>query len=327
MSKKEFLSRDGQYYDTPSEANMASLAWDEKQNLQKEQNKLIEQQNELIMSQNELEHQKMKNEYEIEKQKLEIEEDNNRQQLFNALNISKKVFDRYINKNYENNEIRDNIDQLYRELSDYKYYSENIDERIKYVKGSSYTYDLYKECSAIPEYKLFSKNEGRKFGILIIVTILLIPLTMLFTIITLDDFSFINLMITIISFAVLIFSAKFVISHRSYKFEETIDQYITKNAKFDKDKFIRLLSEKVKQCDKDIKSLEEKLDNDIHKSYDEFKDFRLNHYNKQIEQLLSDCGYREMIEDYGIQYQSVNSKNKIKDGKIEDYIIYFDEHI
>ena len=321
-NKGKYYSKDGHYYDTLEEAVSAGWAWDEKQGLQKEQNKLIEQQNELIMNQNELAKQKLQNEYDIEKQKLEIEEENNKQKLFSSLNISKKTYDRYIDKNY--NDIQEEIDLLYSKQRDYKYYSENVNERIEYVESNTYVYPLYKECLTLPEYKVFkSKSEINIYTALLILDILLVCIIPFLAAIMISDFSLILFIIIVVLIVALIFSAKFVIPRLSYQSEESIDQYIKKHAKFDKDKFIRLLNEEIKQCDDELKPLEQNWQN----SYDEFTQFRLNHYNKQIEQLLSDCGYREMIEDFGIDYKSVNSKNKIKDGKIEDYIVYFDEHI
>ncbi|MGN1268823.1 MAG: hypothetical protein ACI4U0_04930 [Candidatus Aphodocola sp.] len=332
MSKKEFLSRDGQYYETLSEAAMASLAWDKKIGLQKEQNRLIEQQNQLIMQQNEnnniLARQKMQNEYEIEMEKLEIEKENNKQQLFNALSISKKTYDRYINKNYKYDTM-DEIDQLNEKLGNYEYYSENTDERLKDIDSSEYTYDLYKECLTIPEYKVFSSNkEYHKFTMLLILNPFLVAIIVLFVIIMIEDgFIFSLFMSIIVLLIILVFSAKYVIPRLSYTKEEYLEQLIKTHAKFDKDKFIKMLNEEIKKCNEELNSLTEKLAKKISTSYSEFKVFRLSHYNKEIEQLLSDCGYREMIEDYGIEYQIVNSKNKFKDGTIEDYIVFFDEHI
>ena len=330
----KYLSDDGQYYDTFEKARDASRAWNKKQNLQKEQNKLLEQQNQLIMQQNEnnniLARQKMQNEYEIEMEKLEIEKENNTQQLFNALSISKKTYDRYINKNYysnENNEIRDKIAQIEEELNDYEKFNDISDEDLEDINYYQYAKTIYDECITIPKYKVLSKAEENKFNKLIILNSVLIPITVVFIMATFDNLSFIKLMIITILLLVIIFSAKFFVSHLSYQTEGTVNQYIKTHAKFDKDKFNILINKKIEQCNKELDQLRGQLMKNIQNTYDKFKEFRLNHYNKEIEQLLSDCGYREMMEDYGIEYQSVNNKNKIKDGTIEDYIVFFDEHI
>ncbi len=59
--------------------------------------------------------------------------------------------------------------------------------------------------------------------------------------------------------------------------------------------------------------------------WEDFVNFRKKHYNQKIENLLLEVGLKEKIEELGIKYIRINNNNKINDGSIEDYIIYFDK--
>ena len=58
-----------------------------------------------------------------------------------------------------------------------------------------------------------------------------------------------------------------------------------------------------------------------------FVEFREEHYNSKIEKILIETGVKEKVESTGLSYKKINSANKISDGTIEEYEIFFDEAI
>jgi len=81
----------------------------------------------------------------------------------------------------------------------------------------------------------------------------------------------------------------------------------------------------------DYGAAEKKFINNLHMKWNDFTDFRKNHYNSKVEKLLIDVGFKDIISEFnaatnlGLKYPKINVNNKIKDGSVEDYIAYFDE--
>ena len=55
-----------------------------------------------------------------------------------------------------------------------------------------------------------------------------------------------------------------------------------------------------------------------------FCDFRVEHYNSDIEKLLVETGIKDRIGKLGLKYTKINSANKKGEGTIEEYEIFFD---
>ena len=106
MVRGKFLSKDGQWYDTPSEKFSADLAWDVKQGTQEKQNRLLQQQNRLMeqqmQMQYDLEQEKIQKDYEKEMKKLAHAEKMRILRLFDDIGISKETYDTFINTNFLN---------------------------------------------------------------------------------------------------------------------------------------------------------------------------------------------------------------------------------
>ena len=79
----------------------------------------------------------------------------------------------------------------------------------------------------------------------------------------------------------------------------------------------------VKHYKDEVKRLSDNTE--VSNRWEDFVNFRKKHYNQKIENLLLEVGLKEKIEELGIKYIRINNNNKINDGSIEDYIIYFDK--
>ena len=72
------------------------------------------------------------------------------------------------------------------------------------------------------------------------------------------------------------------------------------------------------------KRYQETLTKSILPKWNDFIEFRKNHYNSKIEKLLIDMNLNNDIKKLKLEYPKINNSNKISDGTIEDYITYFD---
>lgn len=84
------------------------------------------------------------------------------------------------------------------------------------------------------------------------------------------------------------------------------------------------IQESIKNTDENIKNMQKDI-KDVSKRWNDFIEFRKNHYNSNMEKLLIDVGLKDTILNLGLDYPKINSNNKINNGTIEDYITYFDE--
>ena len=94
------------------------------------------------------------------------------------------------------------------------------------------------------------------------------------------------------------------------------------------EKSIKNMSKKLKlqinDMSKEIDKINEQIKEQVLLKWQKFLEFRLNHYNVKIENLLLDVELDKKIEKYGITYEKVTKNKKISDSSIEDYINYFD---
>lgn len=92
----------------------------------------------------------------------------------------------------------------------------------------------------------------------------------------------------------------------------------------DNEEDAKKLEKEVKVIEEDISKLEkekEKLEKDnIKKNLDELYDFRINHYNYEIEKFLLDYGFDNK---YGINYKTIIKEEAKGFGEIRDYNDYF----
>ena len=79
----------------------------------------------------------------------------------------------------------------------------------------------------------------------------------------------------------------------------------------------------VKENDEYNKSYDKML-NSFKNVWDKFLDFRINHYNPDMEKILIETGVKDRIEGMNLKYTKVNNANKKGDGTIDEYEIFFD---
>lgn len=332
-TKNKVLSQDGKYYDSIEEAVAATYVYKEQKGIQEEQNRLIEKQNRLIEEQNrinaQLEYDKMQNDYNIEMKKLNHAEKMRLYKLFDDVGISKNIYDEYINKclnlkkvlstmrvvkyfNFLLNPLdysTEEYGKLYEEYSDLNYLEEQIDQKCM----------LKCDATEIEKYNKVKKiNDALElvWGFGIIICFIGFILSAFLSTEIIDSlvpfFIWLGYLVIFIIFSIIV---KIVKS----KFPESKEPKST----IDYDKRNKLLEQAKLKAEKDYsKELEP-----IRTAIEEFTNFRINHYNKDIEKLLVDCEYKALVEGLGIKYQIVNVNNKKKNGKVEDYTAFFEEHI
>lgn len=280
--------------------------------------------------------------------------------LFDDAGLSKDSYDQFINmlfilapqkdKNEELNKLSEEYKQQLRDID--KYY-EDPQNNFKYVEDNLIDclnkkleyYNIKKELKAylnkehkntIAELsKYFKNNEEykiyRKTRIMASIVIYVISAIMTFLLIDLEYSLLINLVGIIIA---LIYLIKGLLVLPTKMVEKELE----------------LLQDKIDHMDKyhnfddQIKDRKEMIENVIAtnetsnemfnkrlKSFETvwkiFVEFREEHYNNKIEKILIETGIKDKVESTGLSYKKINNSNKIKDGTIEEYEIFFDEAI
>ncbi|MBP3766182.1 MAG: DUF2116 family Zn-ribbon domain-containing protein [Bacilli bacterium] len=90
-----------------------------------------------------------------------------------------------------------------------------------------------------------------------------------------------------------------------------------------------LINDFKKEIEKDKRALKKKMQKYqefLQEQADDFYNFRLQHYLPKLEKLLLDMEYDVFLKDYKIDFKTVNKNNKVKNGSIEDYVVYFEEN-
>lgn len=337
----KFLSKDGQWYDTAQEVWSANSAWNEKQGIQKEQNRLLQQQNQLLQQQNELNYQieqeKIQKNYELEMNKMKHKEKMRLLKLFDDVGISKEIYDNYINTNILNKEteklqskrnkhllMSSKYDFLlhkneYWKEHDYDQYDEIMEKYDLYDLEEKLESDCYDKVSQkkqdeidMLKEKVNKLNNYANCSFVICFFFLVACMWFISNDIWYSSIIlwFIGDVITVILFLVANSNEKKLKSMPKQTFNEK--KYISK--------LNNLVSKEIADADKCMDSIKTNTKQYI----DDLYEFRIKHYNSSIEKLLIDVGFKELIEDLGLEYKRVNNSNKKKDGTIEDYIEYFE---
>ncbi len=338
----KFLGKDGQWYDTAQEMWSANSAWNEKQGIQKEQNRLIQQQNQLLQQQNELNYQieqeKIQKNYELEMNKMKHEEKMRILKLFDNVGINKETYDLYINTNFNNETNKELLEQkdehllmsskydflLHEAENEEKYGFDNYDATMeKYglydLKVDLMDEDCYEKVSKSKQKEkenltttVKKTNKCLKYSLISVPFAIILLIAGFETPIAYAAIVFISLLFTSIICSICIgYSAR-------KELKEIPDKTFSIN-KYNK-KLNSLISKEQEAVNKIINTLKSNNESLVSKFYD----FRIKHYNANIEKLLIDAGYKELVESLGIKYQTVNNSNKKHNGTVEDYIEYLE---
>lgn len=341
----KWRGKDGQWYDTLVEKSTADAAWDEKMGLQEEQNRLLRHQNQLLEQQNQLNYQleqeKIQKNYELEMNKMQHEEKMRLYKLFDNIGISKEIYDAYINTNFlnkENKELLDQKDEHLLMISKYDFLLHEYEKRDELgwevVDNTMHKYDMYDLKDEIKNtcYRKVSKVEQKKKGDLIVRankaktwlvgSLISVPILLVIFILICegpDSIVYAMVVIMLCVFFTIIISAC-IGSQTEKQLKEMPDKT------FDEKKYYSKLKGLIADENNAINKLTETIRSNNKKTIDDFNNYRINHYNSNIEKLLVDVGFKELVERLGLEYMKVNNSNKNKEGIIEDYIEYFESH-
>lgn len=309
--------KDGQWYDNWCEAKLADREWYD--NLP-----------EGVTIDEEWERKHEEKQYEQEKRRIE--------KLFEDVGISKKIYDAYINTNFLNESNKKLLKQISDQHSivsglDLLFYENKIRKKLGSEVMEDYmdNYELYSlrrkvldNCNirvSDDELKIMDNlkaevkilNDIGKY----VLVFLLVQVICCTYIITKTYYSY--LPVCIIGCAI-VFILLLIVSFKSSNLNCLIKQT------FDYKKYISKLKEMLSYEEDKLKTLEERLQSNNKKTIDDFNNFRLNHYNSDIEKLLDIVGFEGKVARLELEYMKVNNGNKKKDGTIEDYIEYFESH-
>lgn len=332
---------------------------EEQNRLLEEQNQLMQKQ---LLEKNKLEREKIESNIKLEKEKMDHEEKMRILKLLDDIGLNKNVFDEFVeyligskradiisNYNYEIKEAENqiyNINKFFENPEENFNYvedlvpSSSLDKIIdviknmkKYINGPrdpqtvNYIQNYFKS-NHNDEYLLWMKNDN-KYGSIAFLGLLSF-ITGLILKNTLDS----NLPFFICLFLCFIF---FLIgisgTIKSNNLNDIVKNEFNKLTKeFDNElkKVKKELLDTKEDKEKDIKFYKDGIEifsgnTDVSNRWKDFENFRKKHYNQKIENLLLEVGLKEKIEELGIKYIRINNNNKINDGSIEDYIIYFDK--
>lgn len=344
MSK--YIGKDGGWYDNYGEYRAANTKYEqqEKQNtLLEQQNKRIEQQNRLIEQQNQLnyqlEYEKIQKNYELEMNKLQHEEKMRILRLFDDIGISKETYDTYINTKFMNettNELLKQKDAHLLMSSKYDFllhHNEKLAELgLDAVMEIKKKYDMYDIDDRISEecYDKVSKTKQKEKEDLIIKSkrakkwlvgsFISTPISLALFIAVCEGPE--PIVYTMIILMACIVATMIVTGCISSQTEKQIKEIPDKE--FNVDKYHNKLNMLIAQEIENANKLSETIKKDSEKQLNALYSFRVNHYNANVEKLLIDVGFKDLVESLGLEYKKVNNSNKKKDGTIEDYIEYFE---
>lgn len=342
MVRGKFLSKDGQWYDTPSEKFSADLAWDVKQGTQEKQNRLLQQQNRLMeqqmQMQYDLEQEKIQKDYEIEMKKLAHAEKMRILRLFDDIGISKETYDTFINTNFLNKtnvKLMEQRDEhlLMSSKYDYLLHEDENEEKYGYdnYDATMERYDMYNLKAELQDDECYDKvNKSKQkeidelksklsilngwFSFLVMICVFFFAISM-YCITNEVWYTSIIWWLILIAITVIV-----------YKIYSSYDNKLKAMPEktFNQEKYIaklnKLMLEEQEAADKITKTIKANNESLVSKFYD----FRINHYNASIEKLLVDVGFKDLVESLGLEYKKVNNSNKKKAGTIEDYTEYFE---
>lgn len=280
--------------------------------------------------------------------------------LFDDAGLSKDSYDQFINmlfilapqkdKNEELNKLSEEYKQQLRDID--KYY-EDPQNNFKYVEDNLIDclnkkleyYNIKKELKAylnkehkntIAELsKYFKNNEEykiyRKTRIMASIVIYVISAIMTFLLIDLEYSLLINLVGIIIALICLIKGLLVLPTKMVEKELELLQDKIDHMDKYhnfdDQIKDRKEMIENVIATNETSNEMFNKRLKSFETVWKIFVEFREEHYNNKIEKILIETGIKDKVESTGLSYKKINNSNKIKDGTIEEYEIFFDEAI
>lgn len=341
----KFLGKDGQWYDTAQEMWSANSAWEIKQGTQERQNRLLQQQNRLIEQQNQLNYQleqeKIQKNYELEMNKLQHEEKMRILRLFDNIGISKETYDSYINANFKNETNEELLKQkdehllmsskydylLHEDENEEKYGFDNYDATMErydmYSLKDSVRSNCYDKASKadLKERENLKAQENTIGGMLAlecIVGVISFAICGFLSSNDIIDSAMLFWFVLLIVFAILgvIFNSKL----------KSIDEKLKllPEEKLNEKKYKAKLNELLQQENDVVNKLIETIRVNNGQQLNDLYNFRIKHYNANVEKLLIDVGFKDLVESLGLEYKKINNSNKKKDGTIEDYIEYFE---
>ena len=335
-------SKNGKAYDSIFDRLAADDAWDRQMKLQEEQNKLLEEQTRAIERQTRIKEQQEEEERELESEKINLEYDKMQHEkemrlykLFDNAGISKELYDKFINNlisgSKQKQKLLDERDILFSAINKDSYYDDidadaedELDDDIVIDNTELFTKIIpgyFKKEKKANKHSLQNikilKDDNVNHKIVMVVYMIFAAISLIVSIIgiaTNIDFLVMFLLVALVLFIMAARKLFKIIENKDYiKLEE---RHMFDAEEIDKTKFIKPIKKRIKELDDEYSKL---ISNDI----EDFYNYRLNHYNSVLEKLLIDVGFDRFLGSYNIKHKMVNSKNKKKNGKIEDYIEYF----
>ena len=289
----------------------------------REQNRLLEENIAMQEELYNLELEKEQNRKEESFRQIEHEKEMRILKLFDDAGISKSVYDNYMVNNFSDYIAKKA--KIYARLTDLLSIANGDVDNIDQIKDDGIKEEMiaiFNDNSTDNDSSSELTSSGSNVTwywigyIIVFIGFFLI----LFNLNTDDNFPII---ITIIVFGLLEFFILYKIV-RFYRQKKQIEEPVV-----DTEKVLNEIKKLMKkEAEKDNK-LKEEYSEKLKEAVEDFYKFRVNHYNPTIEKLLRDVDYPKtigLIDVEGVEFKTVNNSNKKKNGSIEDYVEYFENH-
>lgn len=226
----------------------------------------------------------------------------------------------YIKRHFT--EVLSSPSDKYKDTKEYKKLQDFINNRV--IKNLEVTdFQIFEDNEDMIFWYNEIQKENKGFNENIIMTILLVILCAIgipiFKITFYTIFSLIMLLFS--SLATLAYSVTRTNNINALVY--SINQYLNGNTEKQKDKQEKMIFNKTTTIEEEYKKLKkEKVDRRL----SQFYDFRIHHYNIEIETLLYSSGLVEECEENNFSFKAIDKNNILGEGTIEDYFFYFSQY-
>lgn len=337
MSK--YIGYDGKEYDSLLELNGANERW-EREKEQKEslerQEELIEQQNELIEEQIEdrrrLVEEQMENDEWIEIERQEHDKEMRLLSLCDKIGISQKLTDgfiKYIIGNDINAETNEKIKSIYSQI-------EETSKKIADIKKqNAHKLSILNQVSNF-NFENVSKLDDSDFNSAKAMSDKYFFKILLFLVLGVLIFVFAPIITTvyvILGIVCFFVSIGFLaLMSRMIALKSEADKNIAELANAKSNEIVNdeaanefaELKELNDRKDLIVEEIKQEYAKEVKDRLNEFYQFRLNHYNSEVEKFLIDYDFEEILKNkFNINYEILTKSKSLEQGDIEDYIEYF----
>ncbi len=361
----EWRGKDGKWYDNYIDRQAADMAWDKQRREQAEQKELLEKQNRILAENAREERIALKQKMEHDElmrilglfDAVGLNKDYYDRFVKYLTGKACEVLKNWENEDedfkYDQRKQQEYLNEIKGILNDKSRleeapkevlkncYVDNPDESIQRMKDVLAKYECGFPREGIPqedldvlgskaEVLLKSKMRKNVYKFFLIFWIVAMPIGLVMMVNMSDPWDGFGFIMAIVGLGMIVFNIVKLGGNVSVRDE--LERLNSQLKVLDKTKARKNLEEYYKKGLEEYKAKDEKHNakkkkafEDVEAKWKNFVDFRMEHYNAQLEKLFLDVGLKNEVEPFGLDYPKINKNNKKGDGTVEDYIAYFDD--